>query len=127
MNNRTIPMLLALAYTLPAQSYQFNTQDKVQSSLDVTLTYSSIYRLDDQDDELIADPNLDDANRNFDEGLVSNGIRAIADFEWRYKAEGGNNYGLFSRGTSSTSASLAGDPIPAQIVSPNQPRQEPHG
>jgi hypothetical protein len=98
MNNRTIPMLLALAYTLPAQSYQFNTQDKVQSSLDVTLTYSSIYRLDDQDDELIADPNLDDANRNFDEGLVSNGIRAIADFEWRYKAEGGNNYGLFSRG-----------------------------
>jgi predicted RND superfamily exporter protein len=30
-------------------------------------------------------------------------------------------------GASSTSASLAGDPIPAQIVSPNQPRQESHG
>ena len=78
---------------------QFNTSDPIQSSLDVTLTYGSMWRLDDQDDDLIADPNLDDANRNFDKGVVNNGIRAIADFEWRYKAHDGNSYGLFARGS----------------------------
>jgi hypothetical protein len=91
--------LLALAYVVPGHSFQFDTQGPIDSSLDVTLTYSSQYRLDDQDGDLIADPNLDDANRNFDDGIVSNGLRGIADFEWRYKAASGNSYGIFARGS----------------------------
>ncbi len=91
--------ILALAYAIPGQSFQFDTKGPIQSSLDVTLTYSTMWRLDDQDNDLIADPNLDDANRNFDEGIVSNGLRGIADFEWRYKAAGGNSYGVFARGS----------------------------
>ncbi len=93
--------LLSLVYAIPAYPFQFKTDNNIQSSLDITLTYATIWRLDDQDSELIADPNLDDANRNFDSGLVSNGIRAIADFEWRYKAVNGSSYGLFARGSAS--------------------------
>jgi len=89
--------LLALVYAIPGHSFQFNTDGPVTSSLDVTLTYGAQWRIDDPDSDLTADPNLDDANRNFDSGLASNGIRAIADFEWRYKADSGNSYGLFAR------------------------------
>jgi hypothetical protein len=91
--------LLALTYAIPGHSFQFDTQGPIQSSLDVTLTYSSMWRLDKQDSDLVADPNLDDANRNFDDGIVSNGLRGIADFEWRYKADSGNSYGVFARGS----------------------------
>ena len=91
--------LLALTYAIPGLSFQFDTQGPIESSLDVTLTYSSMWRLDDQESDLIADPNLDDANRNFDKGIVSNGLRGVADFEWRYKANNGNSYGVFARGT----------------------------
>jgi len=48
----------------------------LQSSLDVTLTHGANWRIDDPEDDLIADPNLDGANRNFDSGLVSNSLRA---------------------------------------------------
>jgi Protein of unknown function (DUF1302) len=91
--------LLALAYAIPGHSFQFDTKGPIQSSLDLTLTYSTMWRLDDQDNDLIADPNLDDANRNFNEGIVSNGLRGIADFEWRYKAANGYSYGVFARGS----------------------------
>ena len=56
---------LSLVYALPAYTFQFDTQDQIQSALDITLTYGGTWRLDDQDDNLTADPNLDDANRNF--------------------------------------------------------------
>jgi hypothetical protein len=69
------------------------------AALDVTLTYGAQWRIDDPDKDLTADPNLDDANRNFDSGLASNSLRAIADFEWRYKTDGGSSYGLFARGS----------------------------
>jgi len=91
--------LLALAYAIPGHTFQFNTGDPHAASLDVTLTYGAQWRIDDPDKDLTADPNLDDANRNFESGLASNGLRALADFEYRYKAEGGNNYGLFARGS----------------------------
>lgn len=89
--------LMALAYATPGLGFQFDSDGPLKTSLDVTLTYSSMWRLDDPEDDLIADPNLDDANRNFDSGLVSNGIRGVADLESRFKAGNGNSYGLFSR------------------------------
>ena len=95
---KLIPLLVAASIT-PAHAMQFNTGDKHSASLDVTLTYGAQWRLDDPEKELLADPNLDDANRNFDSGLTSNSFRAIADFEWRYNSDGGNTYGLFARGS----------------------------
>lgn len=91
--------LLVLASTAPVHGFQFDTPAKHSVALDVTLTYGAQWRIDDPENDLTADPNLDDANRNFDSGLVSNGIRGIADFEWRYKADSGNSYGLFARGS----------------------------
>ncbi|MEH6583477.1 MAG: DUF1302 family protein [Halioglobus sp.] len=90
--------LLALTTAIPGHAFQFTTEGPIQSSLDLTLTYGTTYRLGDQEAALIADPNLDDANRNFDSGIASNGLRGIADFEWRYNAQSGNSYGLFTRG-----------------------------
>jgi hypothetical protein len=90
--------LLALTTAIPGHAFQFSTEGKIQSSLDLTLTYGSTWRLSDQDKSLLADPNMDDANRNFDSGVASNGLRGIADFEWRYNAESGNSFGVFARG-----------------------------
>ena len=95
---KLLPILI-IAGATPVHAFQFDTPPKHSAALDVTLTYGAQWRIDDQDDNLVADPNLDDANRNFDEGLVSNGLRAIADFEWRYRADSGNSYGLFARGS----------------------------
>lgn len=96
--SKLLPVAI-LATSLSTEAFQLKFDDRrIRSSLDVTLTYGGVWRLDDQDDKLIADPNYDDANRNFDDGLVSNGIRAIADYEWRFNADSGNSYGLFTRG-----------------------------
>ena len=95
--NKYLP-LLALTTAIPGHAFQFSTEGAIQSSLDFSLTYGSMFRLDDQDDKLIADPNLDDANRNFDSGVASHGLRAMADFEWRYTQQSGNSYGIFARG-----------------------------
>jgi len=95
--NKYIP-LLVLAGATSAHAIQWQTGDKHTTALDVTLTYGAQWRLSDPDDDLLADQNLDDANRNFNKGLASNGIRAIADFEWRYKADNGSSFGLFARG-----------------------------
>ena len=89
--------LLVLACATPAHSFQFKTSDNIQSALDVTLIYGAQWRIDDPEKGLIADPNLDDANRNFDSGLVSNGIRAIVEFESRYSANNGASFGVFAR------------------------------
>lgn len=97
--------LLALTCVMPAQAIQWNTGENHTTALDVTLTYGAQWRLDDPvekhsaGDLPVADPNYDDANNNFDQGLVSNGIRAIADFEWRYKMDSGTSFGLFARGS----------------------------
>ena len=102
--SKLLPLVAAVSIT-PAYAFQFNTGDKTSAALDLTFTYGAQWRLDDPDpkhsagDLPFADPNQDDANNNFDKGLVSNGIRAIADFEWRYHADSGDSYGLFARGS----------------------------
>lgn len=55
---------------------------------DNTITYSTVYRLDDQDEELIADPNMDDGDRNFDKGLVMNRLDLFSELDIAYKRFG---------------------------------------
>ncbi len=55
---------------------------------DNTFTYSAVYRLGDQDEELIADPNMDDGDRNFDKGLVMNRIDLFSELDVIYRRFG---------------------------------------
>lgn len=55
---------------------------------DNTFTYSAVYRLGDQDEELIADPNMDDGDRNFDKGLVMNRIDLFSELDVLYRRFG---------------------------------------
>jgi hypothetical protein len=101
---KLMPLLVLASATAPVHAVQWQTGDKHTTALDVTFTYGAQWRLDDPDDKQsagdlpVADPNYDDANNNFDKGLASNGIRAIADFEWRYKMDSGSSFGVFARG-----------------------------
>jgi hypothetical protein len=91
--------VMVLTCATPAFAFQWDSGENHTTALDVTLTYGAQHRLDDPEDDLLADPNLDDANRNFDKGLASSGFRAIADFEWRYRMDGGSSFGIFARGS----------------------------
>jgi hypothetical protein len=55
---------------------------------DNTLTYSTVYRLNDQDDEYLTDPNMDDGNRNFDKGFVMNRLDLFSELDISYKRFG---------------------------------------
>lgn len=55
---------------------------------DNTLTYSTMYRLGDQDPDLIAVPTTDDGDRNFDKGLVMNRMDLLSLFDISYKKFG---------------------------------------
>lgn len=50
-----------------------------------TFRYGLLYRLQDQDAALIANPNLDDGNRNFDQGVVSNRLELLSELDMVYE------------------------------------------
>ena len=66
---------------------------EVTGSLDTTLSYGQLYRVQGQD-KTNDDTNGNDGNRNFDTGLVSEVFKITSDLEANYQ-----NYGLFVRGT----------------------------
>ncbi|MDD0842633.1 DUF1302 domain-containing protein [Pseudomonas sp. Gutcm_11s] len=85
-----IPLMLAV----PAGAVEFSLiDDQVTGSLDTTLSYGQLYRVQGQD-KTNDDTNGNDGNRNFDTGLVSEVYKVTSDLEANYQ-----NYGLFVRGT----------------------------
>ncbi|MDG9926257.1 MULTISPECIES: DUF1302 domain-containing protein [unclassified Pseudomonas] len=85
-----IPLLLAV----PASAVEFSFVDgEVTGSLDTTLSYGQLYRVQGQD-KTNDDTNGNDGNRNFDTGLVSEVFKITSDLEANYQ-----NYGMFVRGT----------------------------
>ncbi|WP_137972565.1 DUF1302 domain-containing protein [Pseudomonas sp. F(2018)] len=85
-----IPLLLAV----PASAVEFSFADgEVTGSLDTTLSYGQLYRVQGQD-KTNDDTNGNDGNRNFDTGLVSEVFKVTSDLEANYQ-----NYGMFVRGT----------------------------
>ena len=79
---------------LPAGAVEFSFVDgEVTGSLDTTLSYGQLYRVQGQD-KTNDDTNGNDGNRNFDTGLVSEVFKITSDLEANYQ-----NYGLFVRGT----------------------------
>ncbi|MET1077306.1 MAG: DUF1302 domain-containing protein [Pseudomonas sp.] len=84
---------LLVAGTAPAMEFSvFDNQ--LSGSLDTTLSYGSMWRVQGRDADNITDINADDGNRNFDTGLVSEVYKVTSDLSARYE-----NYGLFLRGT----------------------------
>jgi len=49
---------------------------------DNTLKYSDAFRLKDQSRRLIADPNSDDGDRNFDKGIISNRLDLLSELDF---------------------------------------------
>ncbi|CDF85179.1 hypothetical protein PKB_3842 [Pseudomonas knackmussii B13] len=84
-----MPLLLAGQ----ASAMEFKVLDnQVSGSLDTTLSYGTLWRVQGQDKNN-NDINSNDGNRNFDTGLVSEVYKITSDLQANY-----NNYGLFVRG-----------------------------
>jgi len=76
-------------YAGQAQAFQFKTDNSdLQIRFDNTLTYSAMYRLQNQDPNLIANPNADDGDRNFNKGIVMNRMDLLTLFDIDYKKYG---------------------------------------
>lgn len=87
--------LLPLLVAGTVQGAEFSFADnQVTGSIDTTLSYGSMWRVQGRDKSNIDDINADDGNRNFDTGLVSEVYKATSDLSAKYQ-----NYGLFVRGT----------------------------
>ena len=85
-----IILLILLALGVPSVSaFNIDTGNPDwRIAWDNTLTYSAVYRLNDQNDELIANPNMDDGDRNFDKGLVMNRIDLLSELDISFKRFG---------------------------------------
>lgn len=94
-------LALAVLLATSAQAIQFGSGD-LTGSLDTTLSYGIILRVQDQDSRLIGTANggearsvnFDDGNLNYDKGIVSNAAKITSELGLNYK-----NFGLFVRGT----------------------------
>ena len=55
---------------------------------DTNVKYSNAWRVKDRQDKLVADANLDDGDRNFDKGLISNRLDLFSEFDVSYQKVG---------------------------------------
>ncbi len=87
--------IAALLGSATSQAFMVTNTSDMRVLWDTTAKYSTMYRLQDQHDRLIADtqgtwPNTDDGNRNFDSGIVSNRVDVLTELDVIYKRK----YGL---------------------------------
>jgi hypothetical protein len=95
-------VFLAALIAAPVYSFQFDRGD-LAGSLDTTLSYGLMWRVQDRDPRLIGTANggearsvnFDDGNLNYDKGLVSNVVKATSELGVNYRRTGG----FFLRGT----------------------------
>ena len=74
------------------QAAQFDLGDDWQVAVDSTVSYGAAWRVESADPDNLLDPNMDDGNRNFDKGLISNRVSVVSDVDI---SDG--NKGLFLR------------------------------
>lgn len=75
--------------SMPVHAFQFDTGNRdLKVRWDTNVKYTAAFRVKDQEDKLIADENLDDGNRNFDPGLISNRVDLFTEFDVDYKGSG---------------------------------------
>ena len=87
---------LAFCVSLDASAFTFDSGiPELKTSWDTTIKYSNAFRLQDSQDNITVGPgtanpnsNLDDGDRNFDTGLISNRLDLLSEFNLRYKSVG---------------------------------------
>ncbi|MEH6579766.1 MAG: DUF1302 family protein [Amphritea sp.] len=77
-------LAIAIAVSLPllhstAHATSFELENGLNVEWDSSISYGTMWRINDQSEKLLADPTRDDGNRNFDQGLVSNRISFITE------------------------------------------------
>jgi len=84
-----ISTALATCASFSVSAFQLDTgSDDVQVRWDNTLKYSNAWRVKGQENKLIADPNLDDGDRNFDKGLISDRVDWLSELDISRKGAG---------------------------------------
>ena len=90
-------VLIALAASfffgmcISAGAFEIPTgNEDLKANWDKSLRYNLGYRIGSQDNAVIANPNLDDGNRNFKSGLVANRLDILSEFDVAYK----KSYGI---------------------------------
>lgn len=84
---------LGLLVCSNADALQFDLGPQTSLSMTTTLSYTLGYRVQDQKNEILNNPNADDGDRAFD-GLFQNELDGITELSLRYR----DKYGLFVRG-----------------------------
>lgn len=79
-----------LCSALPAHAFQFDTDNSdLRIRLDTSVKYNAAWRVQDQQSRLLADPTLDDGNRNFDKGsMINNRVDLFSEFDVNYRGMG---------------------------------------
>lgn len=78
----------ALVAASAAQAVGIETDNSdLKIRWDNSVKYSASFRLKDRSPTLIADPNQDDGDRNFNTGLVSNRVDLLSEFDLSYKGQ----------------------------------------
>ncbi|MFW0757759.1 DUF1302 domain-containing protein [Pseudomonas sp. H11T01] len=73
----------------PVQAFEFDTSNPdFKVRFDNTVKYSAGGRVKEQSSKLVANQNLDDGDRNFDRGLISNRFDLFSEFDLSYKKVG---------------------------------------
>lgn len=81
--------LLQLAVTPASWAVEFETGNPdFKARWDNTVKYSTAFRLKSQSPGLIADANMDDGDRNFNKGLISNRVDLLSEVDLSYKNSG---------------------------------------
>ena len=76
--------------TIQAHAFQFDTDNSdLNIRWDTNLKYTAGWRVKDQQGKLIADPTLDDGDRNFDKGsMINNRADLFTEFDVNYRGAG---------------------------------------
>lgn len=84
----TLAAATMLAAATGAQAFQFDTPEDWSVRWDNTVKYSNAFRLKEQSATLTGNANLDDGDRNFDRGLISNRLDLLSEFDAVYRGFG---------------------------------------
>jgi len=86
---RLTATLLGCSVLSSAYAADFDTGNPdLKIRFDTNVKYSNAWRVKDQQHKLVADANLDDGDRNFDKGLISNRLDLFSEFDISYQKVG---------------------------------------
>lgn len=113
---------VSLSLSTGASAFSIDTGNPdLRLSWDNTVKYSAAWRLNDQESEVLAayNPNLDDGDRNFNKGLISNRVDLYSQLDLNYKKQFGLRVtgaawydDVYHQDTDSGPGAPAGAPVP---------------